>query len=414
VAKVSSVVGKLGAILVGLALGLGALEIGLRIAPGAISPRLLILFEPGLRERIAAGTYPVGRDFVHVARDDQGPPLRVWKPYKPIVSIDASGEPRQTDEAGFCNPRGSYAERESIDVIAIGDSFTFCHGVEATDAWPYVLGERAGLSSYNLGRGGSGLYEYLQLLKHFGLAKRPRVVVMNVYAGNDLRDAAYYAEYRDALVATGEPPRDELQPAVPWLTHGAVGRHSYAFNFLGAFVTRAAARSRDPDGRSGIDFRYTLELEDGPVPFNVENRDRDEVVFARRLADRQVSLELWEPALRTFVELARDHGFTPVVAYTPSAHAAHGDRTRFHDGSLEPELAAFGAAQRAFLAAKAAELGYVFHDLTPDLRAAAARSTSNALLYDPESVHLTPDGNAVVAESLAALLESRAAATRPR
>jgi hypothetical protein len=408
VAKISSVIGKLAAVLIGLALGVGALEIGLRVAPRAISPRLLILFEPGLRERIAAGTYPVGRDFVEVERDDQGPPLQVGRPNTEIVSIDVAAAPRRSDEAGFCNPPGSYADRESIDVIAIGDSFTFCHGVEATDAWPYVLGERAGLSSYNLGRGGSGPYEYLQLLKHFGLAKRPRVVVMNIYAGNDLRDAAYYADYREALVATGEPPPDELEPLLPAMTHGPLGRQSYALNFLGAFVTRAAARSRDPDRRSDIDFRYTLELEDGALPFNVDNRDRDEVVFARRLAEGRVSLELWEPALRAFVELARAHGFTPVVAYTPSAHDAYGERTRFADGGLEPVLAAFGAAQRTFLAEKAHDLGYIFHDLTPDLRRAAARSSSSTLLYDPESVHLTPAGNEVVATSLARLLESHA------
>lgn len=396
---------KLAALAVGLLFACGALEAGLRLAPETISPRLLILFEPGLRERIASGRLPVKSDAAWIERDDGGPTFYILKPNTRIISIDHTETDRVSDEIGFCNPPGSYADHERIDIIALGDSFTFCHEVYDVETWPYRLGELTGRSTYNLGRPGSGLSEYLQLLRHFGLEKRPRVVVMNVYGGNDLRDAAYLAEYVSARERGEE--LGEVKPALPWLTHGALGRRSYGLNLLGAFASRVVARDPAEYLRAGIDFEYTLELDDGPLPFNVENRDLDEVAFARRLARSELSIEeLWDPPLRRFAALSREHGFVGVITYTPSAHEAYGARTRFDDPSIQPELAALSAAQRGYLARRAPELGLLFHDFTPALQDATRRATEADLLYDARSVHYTAEGHATVARSLARFLES--------
>jgi hypothetical protein len=79
---------------------------------------------------------------------------------------------------------------------AIGDSFTFCFGVVPADAWPAVLAERTGLRIYNFGMPSRGLYEYVQTLKAFALAKRQGFVVIAVYEGNVLRDALLFQEAR--------------------------------------------------------------------------------------------------------------------------------------------------------------------------------------------------------------------------
>jgi hypothetical protein len=400
---------RLAAALFGSAVAFSVLEIGLRLMPQAISPRLLILFEPDLRAQIAGGSFMVRSDFVELERDDQGPPLYVRKPQTRIVSVDERGPDSQqrTDELGFCNPAGSYQKQDVIALVAIGDSFTWCHDVKTTQGWVYRLGERAGLASYNLGRGGSGPYEYLQVLKRFGLAKRPRIVVFNLYAGNDLRDADYYWEYRQEFERTGRPPSEEPTPVLPEIINGPIGRHSYALNFTLAFATRVWEHHVTDRERSGIDFRYTLELGAESVPFNVESRDEDEVVYARRMNEARVSLALWDNALRALGELAREHGFAAVVTYTPSAHTTYGVRVRFSDPELAPVLETLNQAQRAFLAERAGELGYAFHDLTPALREAASEDDGGALLYDPLTIHLTPRGHEVIAESLAQFLSER-------
>ena len=46
-----------------------------------------------------------------------------------------------------------------------------------------------------MGVGGIGPYEYVQVLKQFGLQRRPRIVIMNIYEGNDLRDTLRYWDH---------------------------------------------------------------------------------------------------------------------------------------------------------------------------------------------------------------------------
>jgi hypothetical protein len=397
---------KLAALSLAALTSFAVFEIALRLVPGAIPPKLLIVFEPSLRAKIAAGAFPLQRDFREVARDDGGPPLFVPKPNSPVVSIDATadGVDRSTDELGFCNPPGGYEGRDRIDVIALGDSFSWCHAVRPAEAWPARLGEKTGLPVFSLGLGGKGPYEYVQYLVAFGLVKKPRVVVMNVYGGNDVRDAVAFRDYREAARRGEKPPSAEPRNVAPSLVSSVVGRNSYAVNFLVALVSRLADRDASDWEKTGIDFRYTLALATGPVAFNVENRDRDEVISARRLADGSTPLTIWDEALTRFAALAREHGFAAVVSYTPPAYAAYGDLARFDDEAIAPLMTAFDRAQRRFLAERAGLTGFVFHDLGPDLSAAAH---AGDLLYDPVHVHLTKRGNEVVAESLARLFASR-------
>jgi hypothetical protein len=396
---------KLAAALLAAGLSLVVFEIALRLAPSAIPPKLLILFEPSLRAKVAAGAFPLQRDFREVARDDGGPPLFVPKPNSPVVSIDATadGVRRSTDELGFCNPPGRYQGRDRIDVVTLGDSFSWCHAVRPEEAWPALLGEKTGLPVFSLGLGGKGPYEYVQYLVAFGLAKKPRIVVMNIYGGNDLRDAVAYRDYREAVSRGEKPPSSEPSSIAPGLVSSAVGRNSYAVNFLVALASRLAGRDASDWEKAGVDFHYSLGLPAGAVPFNTENRDRDEVISARHLEDGSTPLTIWDEALTRFATLAREHGFAAVVSYTPPAYAAYDDVAKFDDASITPLMTAFDQQQRRFLAERAGSAGFLFHDLTPDLSAAAG---AGELLYDPVHVHLTARGNEVVAESLARFFAS--------
>jgi len=176
------------------------MELALRVAPRAIPAFALVRFHPVVRSAIGKRLdLPTLEETLILPRDDGGPRLRVFKPYAEFgLNFEERDATHQftVDEIGFCNERGLYDGHETFDVIAIGDSFTWCTAVEARQAWPALMRGNLGATTYNLGRSGMGLYEYLQILKAFGLEKRPKIVIMNVYEGNDLRDAIRYHRHR--------------------------------------------------------------------------------------------------------------------------------------------------------------------------------------------------------------------------
>ena len=385
------------------------LELGLRLVPSAIPLNLLVEFEPTLRSAIAKQRkLQRFEDTVLVPRDDGGPADRMWI-YKPGIEITEpfaeAGivDTMRMDDAGFCNAdAAAYNKLERLDVAAIGDSFTFCIAVHPRDAWPAVLAERTGLRVYNFGMPGRGLYEYVQTLKAFALAKHPRFVVVAVYEGNDLRDAVRFHEGGDSAAPNAQGPcslgSDRLCAWHGRLKQGFLGRHSYALNLALAGIWRFAYNR----GKNEIDFRYDISFPDGnTVTFNSRNGDLDEVTYARWLVRDGVGVDLFEPPLQKLVALGREHGFTPIVVYIPSAYTAYLHHAHFHDAGVERTVTEFSDRQRGYFARKAGEAGFVYRDLTSALQRAAAELPSTQPLYFRTNVHLTPAGHAVVAAEVA-------------
>jgi len=385
------------------------LELALRLVSGAIPLNLLIEYEPTLRSAIAKQRkLQRFEDTVLVPRDDGGPADRMWI-YKPGVEITEpfaeAGivDTMRMDDAGFCNAdAAAYKKLERLDVAAIGDSFTFCTNVVPADAWPAVLAERTGLRVYNFGLPGRGLYEYVQTLKAFALAKRPRFVVVAVYEGNDLRDAVRFHEGRASAAPKAQRPcpfaSDRFCAWHERLKHGFLGRHSYVFNLALSGIWRFAYDR----GKKEINFRYDIRFPDGnAVTFNSRNGDLDEVTYARWLVRDEIGVNLFERPLGGLVALGREHGFTPIVVYIPSAYTAYRHHTHFHDGGVERTVTEFSDRQRGYFARKAGEAGFVYRDLTSALQRAAAKLPSTRPLYFRTNVHLTPAGHAVVAAEVA-------------
>jgi lysophospholipase L1-like esterase len=403
-----------------LAIAFATLECGLRVVPSAVPESALKRFERGVRLEIARRRgLPNESQTYELERDDGGPPLRLFLPNERVrFEFEDTGESGEMamDGLGFCNAAEDDYHREKIQVIAIGDSFTICYPPAPGLAWPSVLGRKAHLSAYNLGRGGVGPYEYVQLLKRFGLAKQPDVVVMQIYEGNDLRDALFYQRFRAASPSEQAAFPERASRAVysvdpaPALSN-PFGRHSYAFNLAVVTAARSLSKLKDrvsgePDAR--IDFHYRVRLADGSaVPMNVRNSDRDEVHAARALRAGEASLGAFDEALGAFAALAEEHGFLPLVTYAPSAHTAYADTVEFADPALGEILPWFSAEQRAHLRARLEAHGIPFLDLTPALQAAAREGGAAELLYYPINIHYTPRGHEVAARAVADWLASR-------
>lgn len=389
-----------------------ALEAVLRLVPRAIPLALLEQFEPGMRTAIAAELdLTTKADTVLVPRTDGGPAERMWI-YQPRARVtyafDEPGivETIQVDDAGFCNPAPDAYFAEHFDLIAVGDSFTFCTSVRPEDTWSSRLAALTGMSTYDLGMPGRGLYEYLQLLERYGLPKSPRIVVVNVYEGNDFRDAYLFHQARGGGPGAAEGARcpfgsERVCAAFKALGKSWLGRHSRALNLATSALWTRAAREQKRE----IDFQYEVRFADGStVRMNSRNGDRDEVEFARELVAGRLRVDMFDEALARFASLAEERGFELVVLYSPSAYTAYEGMSTFSDTAIEATMRAYSAALREYFARKAEELGYAYLDLTPALQAAARGSSADDLLYFRTNVHFTAAGHRVVAEEVAKLL----------
>jgi hypothetical protein len=353
-------------------------------------------------------------------RDDSGPPLQVYKGAMRTRQRFSSEETSIVvhDAQGFCNASYDSNDRSHIDVIIMGDSFATCVSADPDESWMSRIGQLTGLSVYNLGKGGIGPYDYLQIFRHFGLAKSPRFALMNIYEGNDLRDAVRYHEHVEAARSGGsgyDSAGDRFEPELDYetLLDNPLGRRSYAANLSLVAIGKAyqgvasVISWAQGKGQERVNFRYELRFADGAiVPFNVQNADQSEVRYARQLGEGEVQLSAFDDALERFDDLQREHGFQAIVSYSPSAYTAYANVVAFEDEALTELMPWFSAQQRSYLRQKAQALGFVFVDLTPALQSAADRLRDEGLLYYPANVHYTPTGHRVVADALAPVIRA--------
>jgi lysophospholipase L1-like esterase len=417
----------LAAGLVPLAIVIGGLEVALRLLPGLVPFELLQHFHDDVRLAIAEQlNLPNRKDVTEVPRDDGGPLLRKYLPRQTVTRDFGDKDATSTivtDSLGYCNPPTSAYERPKIDIIAIGDSLTWCTAVRPQDTWPEFLGRDLKRSVYNLGYPGIGLYEYLVLLRKYGLAKHPGVVVMNFYEGNDLRDAERYWRFKRHEVAAG--PRRERS-----MLDELLGRYSYSYNLLAAAWTQwiAAEPTSSASGHSigdlrlasidrhRLDFRYKLSFDGRGLAFNVRNADRDELAHGIAVAENLLSLDVFDDAFKEFARLAEAHGFTPVVTYTPSAHTAYAKYAVFDAPWVGAIMRQYSDKLRAVVGERTRRLGLPFLDLTPLLQQEIERqgpARADKLLYYPGSVHYSVEGNRVAAREIAKFIEGLKAEHRP-
>ena len=112
-----------------------------------------------------------------------------WRRYVP--ELDRTIDYR-TDENGFRNPPG----KQRADIVFIGDSYTEAATVGEEDTFVRRLGQQTGLSVINLGRGAYGAPQEQIVLRRYGLAYNPRVVVWQLFEGNDLIDAEVFSKWK--------------------------------------------------------------------------------------------------------------------------------------------------------------------------------------------------------------------------
>lgn len=88
-----------------------------------------------------------------------------------------------TDSKGFRND----VERETADIVLLGDSYIYGHGVENNQTVARFIESLSGYSVINLGKQGDCSYQELYMLYNYGISYKPKYVIYFFY-DNDLID----------------------------------------------------------------------------------------------------------------------------------------------------------------------------------------------------------------------------------
>jgi acetyltransferase AlgX (SGNH hydrolase-like protein) len=339
-----------------------------------------------------------------------------------------------TDAEGF---RNSDASAPAV-VAALGDSFTDAMTLPAELAWPSRLSSLLGASVRNYGTAGFGPGQELLVLKQYVLPRRPRLVVVEFFAGNDLQDAERFEGFQ----------RDGVFPSagLGWKFKPVIARFDqpYLTSFYQGLLSlrdRGGPRPRAglavaPEDYSGDDpaavppppgpvfdrglFSLTvggraLRFAFLPPYLNCLQHSREELQASHR----------WELTRRAYVEMARlvrAQGGELVVMFVPSKSQVYLPllEASFPAAELrqalsvclreqpyapEPEVLlrnrlALNQVMRDFCAAE----GIAFLDLTAELQSALQKGHN---VYFPDDSHWNAAGHETGAAALARFVRAR-------
>ena len=158
------------------------------------------------------------------------------------------------DAWGF---RNNWPWPAQVDILAVGDSFTYSQMVNDDEAWTALIARQLPtLQVLNLGLIGGAPQQYLRIYETFGIALRPKVLLVGLFLGNDLWDAQRFQQWWEAGGEGAYPSvgRRDVSP-------GIAGWIAQKFNklYLVALLQELAASYHSGRAFSG----RTIELAPG-------------------------------------------------------------------------------------------------------------------------------------------------------
>jgi lysophospholipase L1-like esterase len=378
----------------------GMLELGLRLAHERL--HLTIADKQGQARVLRLREWPPGMVKLFAPPDNRiaNDPIG---PVEPIYELGI-------DEAGFIKPSIVH-DQPDLEIAFLGGSTTECLYVRPFMRFPYLAGRmleaRSGLKINALNTGKSGNHTMHAVLDYLGkvAARRPRFVVL-MGAANDIgilnKEETYWNNDKNISLLQYERTLKGRQPIADFLerlrestipyTHRLV-RHG-----LDAIKKRtpSASASRPPERMPAKTLRAKIAI---TAPDETEVRRREQLRTS------------FEPALRSFVRLAKAWGSEPVLMTEVRVDAkTEGDGA---SDFLSPEALRQGNFDRASFTSihnyanaivrhVALTEGAILIDLV------SARHWTRDDVYD--GLHLTETGSRHVAEIIEEALAPRIAA----
>lgn len=340
----------------------------------------------------------------------------------------------RTDAEGFRNP----AVRDHFEIAALGDSFTDAMTMAGEAAWPAQLEGLLGVPVQNYGTAGFGPQQQLLVLKDYVAAHRPRTVVLAFFAGNDIFDAEAFDAFQRSGGTIKRPGQGwrikEVTSRVDeWFVSSALraGRRLFSAHEAAAAAEPLPANRPAASAVPAVRAGKPAAFDQGWFDLDVSGRRLrwafmppylNTLTFSREQLAARPGWRLTRDAITEMQSVSRSFGAEFVVMFVPfksqvylplleSAWSTHDLEAAFriylahYDRPIDVErMLANRLAQNAMVAQLCAEAGIPFLDTTPVL---AARVATGRNVYFPDESHLNQEGEALLAESLAAFLAAR-------
>ncbi len=246
--------------------------------------------------------------------------------------------------------------------VAVGDSFTFSHGVEHEDIWTSLLAKSLGKDVINFGVPAQGPAQYTRILKRYALPIRPRVAFYGFYF-NDLDSAVRFRRTKRQLIPVSRYLRE----------------YSYVYNLV-----QKGKRQKDQSPvffkAEGIEFSLEPEGLRRNLKRQVEKFDERWAVVSREIDDA--------------IKASEEAGVKFILLYFPSRWEVYWEKinNQLHFPStldidrLHRKVVEYCGATKILCL-----------DLTPALKREASQ---NKQLYFRTDGHWNKEGNRVVAEAI--------------
>jgi hypothetical protein len=133
--------------------------------------------------------YTTNQDGIYfLSANCQGTPLNLMKPnFRTMMYYNGYRWLHETDRYGFRNPK----DREEADILLLGDSFIYGHGVNVDQTVAHFLEHGSTYSVVNLARQGDCAFQQVFLLSQYITHFKPRYVFYFFYE-NDITDLYLY------------------------------------------------------------------------------------------------------------------------------------------------------------------------------------------------------------------------------
>jgi hypothetical protein len=306
---------------------------------------------------------------------------------------------------------------DSADIIAIGDSFTMGVDVTLGERWVDHVSRLTGWTVYNMGVGGVGLSQELELYRRYGTVVAAPAVLLGVYGINDLVDEENYQRFRSSGMSPKEWAYGLAGQVYPRPTLGFLQliRKQLIAHRLSEFRGLAApprdlepVRARGPAGPTKMSYYPHYQVQAyrvatlGPEAYPpVAAMVASLRTFAEkcRVQGRLLGV-LYFPIKQTIYPPSDDEQeewLAFVQAFVPEAREGDWSRERLVeagrrvlDGDLQLERHLSEVCNR---------MGVAFHSVRPELRQAATRSGD--LTYYHFDTHWNDKAHAAAGRSVA-------------
>lgn len=309
-----------------------------------------------------------------------------WKnEARPVVDF-------HTDSLGFRND----AEIKTADIAVFGDSFTHGAFVNRDEIWSSQLAGRLKASEINLGLSAFSPQQSGLVLERYGFERSPKIVVYQLYYGNDFDDAVQFEQWKKSG-----------KPYVRFL-HDQIGEMPQLFMTWQWFRNHFLAQGKQAGGQW-----QPIQVQSKSQIFEMGFAPSSPLVFQEK--EQILSHPGFDKTVKTIETMASECGEKSVhflVFAVPEKMSAYMDeivepqsRERLLEQQNITDQFDFNQARKlidnasSMFAQELTQRSIHFVDLTDAFRDAAKQE--DELLYFPFDTHWNPNGHALAANILA-------------